>query len=123
MTTKDQTQQPSVPSAQAQPDAAVAFSDGTTHVVILDNPIKRGDQDIFEITVRKPKAGALRGASLLNLVQLDVASLQTVLPRVTDPMMAPQEVANLDPSDLLALGAAVASFFMSKADRAAIQTA
>lgn len=121
MTTKDQTHQPA--TAQPQPFATAVPNDGATHVVTLDSPITRGGQDIFEITVRKPKAGALRGASLINLVQLDVGSLQTVLPRVTEPMMAPQEVANLDPSDLLALGAAVASFFMSKADRAAIQTA
>ncbi len=110
-----------VTDAAKAPSAAP--NDGSIQVVILDTPIKRGGQDVHEITVHKPKSGALRGVTLLNLVQLDVGSLQTVLPRVTDPMLAPQEIANLDPADLLALGAAVSSFFMTKAERAALQTA
>lgn len=110
-------------TAPAHPPAALDVNEGTTQVVTLECAIKRGGQDIHIITVRKPKAGALRGTSLVNLVQLDVASLQTVLPRVTDPMISGPEVANLEPADLLALGAAVASFFMTKAERAALQTA
>lgn len=107
----------------AQPTVSQDLNDGTTQFLTLESPIKRGGQDIHSVTVRKPKAGALRGTSLVNLVQLDVASLQTVLPRVTEPMISATEVANLEPADLLALGAAVASFFMTKAERAALQTA
>ncbi|AZR93243.1 hypothetical protein BBB39_05225 [Bordetella trematum] len=103
--------------------AAQDVDDGSTQLVTLESPIKRGGQNIHSITVRKPKAGALRGTSLINLVQLDVVSLQTVLPRVTDPMISAPEIANLEPADLLALGAAVASFFMTKAERGALQTA
>lgn len=122
MKSQDQDQSPSI-AAPAHPAAALDGNDGTTQCVTLESPIKRGGQDIHIITVRRPKAGALRGTSLVNLVQLDVASLQTVLPRVTDPMISAPEVANLEPADLLALGAAVASFFMTKAERAALQTA
>ncbi|PQZ68429.1 phage tail protein [Achromobacter sp. MYb9] len=122
MKSQDQDQSLAI-AAPAHPAAALDGNDGTTQSVTLESPIKRGGQDIHIITVRRPKAGALRGTSLVNLVQLDVASLQTVLPRVTDPMISAPEVANLEPADLLALGAAVASFFMTKAERAALQTA
>lgn len=122
MKAQAQTQTPAN-DTPAHPAVSQDLNDGTTQAVTLESPIKRGGQDIHNITVRKPKAGALRGTSLINLVQLDVVSLQTVLPRVTDPMISAPEVANLEPADLLALGAAVASFFMTKAERAALQTA
>ncbi|MBB1625188.1 phage tail protein [Achromobacter sp. UMC71] len=87
-------------------------------VVPLDEPLQRGDEKITHITIRKPDSGALRGVSLIALGQIDVIALQTVLPRVSTPMLTPLELARLDPADLMALGTAVASFLLTKADRA-----
>ncbi|MFY2089915.1 phage tail assembly protein [Achromobacter xylosoxidans] len=91
--------------------------------VDLDEPIKRASGEITRVLIRKPKAGALRGVNLMALVQVDVQALRTVLPRVCDPILTPAEIGELDPADLLNVGAALASFFMSKAERQAIQTA
>ncbi|OCZ62504.1 phage tail protein [Achromobacter xylosoxidans] len=91
--------------------------------VDLDEPIKRASGDIARLLIRKPKAGALRGVNLMSLVQVDVQALTTVLPRICEPILTPAEIRDLDPADLLNVGATVASFFMSKAERMAIQTA
>ncbi|WP_459614367.1 phage tail assembly protein [Bordetella sp. 2513F-2] len=102
---------------------AAASQDAGAQTVTLDEPIRRGDQVIERLTIRKPTSGALRGVTLVALSQIDVIALQTVLPRICEPILTKQEIANLDPADLMAVGATVASFFMSKADRAAFQIA
>ena len=92
-------------------------------VIELDEPIKRGDGFITSLTVRKPKAGALRGISLIELGNLNVSALQIVLPRITEPTLTAHDVANMDPADLLAVGVEVASFLASKADRLSVSPA
>ncbi|MGZ9712536.1 phage tail assembly protein [Glaciimonas sp. GNP009] len=90
----------------------------TNHVtVILDEPLQRGDTVITEIQLRKPKAGELRGVSLVDVANLDVMALQKVLPRITQPILTMQDVNNLDLADLMAIGAEVAYFLAKKADR------
>lgn len=96
-------------------NAATAVSKSIT----LDEPIKRGDTVISEITIRRPKSGELRGVSLMDLGNLSVAALQTVLPRITQPTLTAQEVAGMDPADLTELGSEVAIFLVKKADRLA----
>jgi hypothetical protein len=90
---------------------------GLYKTVTLDEPLTRGDTVITSVQVRKPLSGELRGVSLMELGNMDVASLQRVLPRITQPTLAPHDVANLDPADLMALGAEVAIFLLKKADR------
>lgn len=92
-------------------------------VIELDEPIKRGDGFITSLTVRKPKAGALRGVSLIELANLSVSALQVVLPRITEPTLTAHDVANMDPADLLSVGAEVGAFLVSKADRASVSPA
>ena len=89
----------------------------TFKTVVLDEPLTRGAHQITEVQVRKPHAGELRGVSLIELGHLDVTTLQRVLPRITNPILTTQDVANLDPADLLSLGAEVAYFLVKKADR------
>ena len=90
-------------------------------VVTLDYPIKRGDTDIKEITLRKPLAGQLRGIKLGELLNLDVSSVQVLLPRISTPTLLPHEVAQLDPADLAELSIKVATFFARKSTREAYQ--
>lgn len=89
----------------------------TDPTVILDTPIHRGTQTVTEVSVRRPKAGELRGLALAALLQLDVAQLQMLLPRITTPMLTRAEIDQLDPSDLMQLGAEVTGFLLTKADR------
>ncbi|HGL6513741.1 TPA: phage tail assembly protein, partial [Enterobacter hormaechei] len=42
------------------------------NVVTLENPVKRGEQMIDQITLIKPSAGTLRGVSLAAVASSDV---------------------------------------------------
>lgn len=83
--------------------------------ISLDTPIKRGDKDIAEITLRKPAAGELRGVTLADLLHLDVIALSKVIPRISDPALTEVEVARMDPADLVQIGGEVAGFLLPRA--------
>lgn len=89
--------------------------------IALDTPIQRNGQTITHVQVRKPNAGALRGLSLVEVLQMNVTALQTLLPRVTEPPLLKQEVATMDPADLVSLGTEVVGFLVPKAQREAFQ--
>ena len=84
------------------------------NTVQLDTPIKRAGGNITHITLRKPTAGELRGVSLAELLQMKVDALQAVLPRITTPMLHKQDMASLDPADLVNLGTVVVGFLLTK---------
>jgi hypothetical protein len=86
----------------------------STETVTLDNPIPRGDTQITDITLRKPKAGELRGLNLNDILNMDVNSLTVLLPRISSPMLTKDEARQLEPEDLLLLGGAVANFLLPK---------
>jgi len=87
----------------------------TTVTVTLDYPIQRGEQTITAITLRRPRAGELRGVKLMDLVQMDTSALHVVLPRISSPVLTTHDVAALEPADIMQLGAEVSGFFMTKA--------
>lgn len=89
----------------------------TTATVQLDTPIKRGEQVIESLELRKPVAGELRGVSLTMLLQMDVDALCTVLPRITTPTLTTADVRSMDPADLVQVGGEVAGFLLQKALR------
>ena len=84
------------------------------NTVTLDTPIKRGNGEITEVTLRKPNSGELRGVSLAELLQMKVDALQTVLPRITTPILHKQDMATLDPADLVNMGTVVVGFLLTK---------
>ena len=102
-------------AAAATAAAAVAFA-----TVTLDTPIVRGEATITEVKVRKPKSGELRGLSLSALLNLDYAALETLLPRITSPMLSKADVADLECSDLTQLGSEVMDFLLPKDAKAAL---
>lgn len=102
------------PAAQPNPD---------TVTVTLDEPIQRGSGSITQVTLRKPRAGSLRGLNLTDIAQMNVTALQKLLPRISEPTLTEQDVADMSPADLVACGVEVASFLLQKADRAAYQSA
>lgn len=93
---------------------AEAVTQRDTNTVTLDTPIKRGNSFITEVTLRKPNAGELRGVSLAELLQMKVDALQTVLPRITNPILHKQDMATLDPADLVNMGTVVVGFLLTK---------
>lgn len=99
------------------PESASPTDDLIQQTIILDEPLQRGTQTIAAVEIRMPSSRELRGVSLLELSQLDVASLQKVLPRITSPTLMPPDIDKMAPSDLLACGMAVAAFLLKKAQR------
>ena len=89
----------------------------TSKTITLDSPIKRGDQSITAVTLRKPSSGELRGLNLTDLLQMDVNSLKKVLPRITSPILTEQDIDSLDPADLVDLGSSIALFLVKKANQ------
>lgn len=88
------------------------------NVVVLDQPIARGETTIAQITLRKPNAGELRGVSLAELLQLDVAAIMRVTPRISIPSLTEAEVRSMDPADLVDVGGKIAGFLLKKSVRA-----
>ncbi|WP_417761711.1 phage tail assembly protein [Shewanella sp.] len=86
----------------------------STETVTLDNPIQRDGKTITEVSLRKPKAGELRGLNLNDILNMDVNSLTVLLPRISTPMITKDEARQLEPEDLLLLGGAVTNFLLPK---------
>jgi len=84
------------------------------NTVTLDTPILRGKSVIERITLRKPQSGELRGVHLVDLLNMDVATLFKILPRISSPSITAPEAAALDPADLLACGSKIAGFLLQK---------
>ncbi|MDF3162847.1 phage tail assembly protein [Pseudomonas proteolytica] len=99
------------PATTEQADGQPLADDNT---VVLDTPIRRGVTTIDSITLRKPSSGELRGVSLVELLQMDVASLIKVVPRISSPTLTAIEVSGMDPADLLALSSKISGFLLQK---------
>lgn len=82
------------------------------NTVELDTPVKRGEQEISEVELRKPSSGELRGIQLADLLQMDVGALIKLLPRISP--LTEAEIRALDPADLVALGVKVTGFLLQK---------
>lgn len=91
--------------------------------ITLETPIKRGETEITSITLRKPGSGEMRGISLRGLLDFMVEDIIKVLPRISTPPLTVQEVASLDPADLLQMGGVIASFLLKKQALAQAQEA
>ncbi|MGX2040667.1 phage tail assembly protein [Methylocaldum sp. MU1018] len=84
----------------------------TSNTVKLSTPIKRGDKEITEITLREPSAGELRGVSLANLLQMEVGTVSKVLERVSEPTLDAAALADLPARDLTSLSLELVNFFV-----------
>ncbi|WP_033727734.1 phage tail assembly protein [Pseudomonas cremoricolorata] len=82
------------------------------NLVELETPVRRGQSEISSFILRRPKAGELRGLHLSELLQLDVASLIKLVPRISP--LNEFEVSQLDPADLVAVGMKVSGFLLQK---------
>ncbi|HAS1076322.1 TPA: phage tail assembly protein [Enterobacter cloacae] len=87
------------------------------NIVILDNPLMRGEQKIEQVTLTKPNTGTLRGVSLAALANSDVDALIKVLPRMTYPALTESEVMRLEASDLILFAGKVVGFLSPSSAR------
>ncbi len=94
---------------------------GRFETVTLSDPIKRGELKIERVTLRKPRAGELRGITLQDLINTDIVAILKVIPRISDPVLTPHECNDLDPADLAEMGGTIRGFFMTAAEREVMQ--
>lgn len=92
--------------------------DPNLETVTLDTPIVRGDAVISQITIRKPKAGSLRGLSLTDVLKLEFDAIAKLVPRVASPVLVEHDLADMDLADFTKVATAVVGFFASPAERA-----
>lgn len=81
----------------------------------LEFPIARGDKKITSIDLHKPNSGHLRGVSLKDCFEMGADATVTLIPRISEPKIMPQEMILFDPADLLQMSAAIANFFLPPA--------
>ncbi len=91
---------------------AQATPAGQQAVVTLESPIARGTGRITQLQLRKPRAGALRGINLAELLQLRAEAVMRLLPRITTPTLTEQDVEQMDPVDLVACATEVVNFLV-----------
>jgi len=102
-------------------EQATLNSSTSLSTITLDVPLDRpGGEAITTVRVRKPNSGELRGLTLMALSQLDYGALETLLPRITMPILHKADIAKLDPADLMQLGGEVMDFLLPKAAKEAV---
>ena len=102
-------------TATTNAPAAPAAPANTAATVTLEFPITRGATTITQLHLRKPKAGALRGINLAELLQLRAEAVMVLLPRITEPPLLKHEVENMEPVDLIACATEVVNFLAPQA--------
>jgi len=90
--------------------------------ITLDTPITRGKTTISEVTLRKPLAGALRGTRLNAVMEMDVAAMMTIIPRISTPSLTTPELETMDPADLTTMAVEVVTFLLPKSALANLPT-
>ncbi|NIE97448.1 phage tail assembly protein [Acinetobacter sp. Tr-809] len=103
-------------STTEQTQNAEAIADPNVKTVLFDFGFKRGETLIKEVVIRKPKTRALRGLTLSDLLRLDVDTIATLTPRITQPVMSVNDVYDLEPVDLTKIGKEIISFFVKTTD-------
>lgn len=88
-----------------------------TVTVPLDNPVKRGDQVITAVTLRKPLGGATSGAKMVDLLNLDLVAASKVVPRISSPVITAQEFLAMEVEDCTAIAGELAAFLLQKRQR------
>ena len=99
-------------------DTANLSSSTSLRTITLHFPLTIGNDTVETIHVRKPASGELRGTTMMALSQLDYAALETLLPRITTPVLTKHDIAKLDPADFMQLGGEVMDFLLPKSAKA-----
>lgn len=83
----------------------------TTNVP-LSTPIEIDGKKVTEITLRKPKAGELRGLNMVNILQMDITTMFKLLPRITQPPLSEVQLsAEVESEDFTKLAGQTVVFF------------
>ncbi|WP_238796903.1 phage tail assembly protein [Acinetobacter pittii] len=88
--------------------------------VDLDSPIMMGNLEIKSLEIRKPNSEALQGLKIADLLQGDVSSIFTILPRISSPTLTKTQIRQLEPSDIAQIGGVILLFLQPKSARAEV---
>ncbi len=89
-----------------------------TQTIDLDQPLKMGGLEVSKIEIRKPNTQALKGLKIADLLQGDVTSICTILPRISSPTLSQYDVNQLEPSDIAQVAGVIMLFLQTKSVRA-----
>ena len=82
----------------------------TPLIATLSKPVEINGKKTKTITIREPLAGELRGLSMHDVAILDVDTMVTLIPRISD--LNATHMVNMPVCDLLELGKHAASFLV-----------
>lgn len=85
-----------------------------TKTVTLTAPVQRDDTTIASVTLREPRAGEMRGLSLVDVMRMDVGAMRRLIPRISEPGLAPDELDVLPGADFVTLSSTVVGFFATE---------
>lgn len=86
----------------------------TTTIIKLDEAIKRAEKKHTSIELRKPTAGELRGTKLSDVLTMDVATMNKVLPRISEPALTEAELHAMNLGDFTELALGIVGFLEQK---------
>ena len=90
----------------------------TFKTVNLERPLKRGDQSVSKIVLRRPDGGELRGVDLISLYRMDVVAVSKIVPRISSPVVASAEFLGMPAPDIAAICNRVSDFLLTKQQKA-----
>jgi len=82
--------------------------------VTLKTPLANATgKPVESLTLRRPKAGDLRGISQVEILRMVPEPLCTLVGRISDPAFPPSLFWQMEAEDLMELSGAVAGFFVT----------
>ncbi len=90
------------------------MTDPKLQTVELDEPIKRGEMLIEQVTLRQPNGGEMRGLSMMDIVQMKTEALFVLVPRISDPILMASELKQMNPADLMQIATVIAQYYVPK---------
>ena len=99
-------------------DTAIDATGRKTATVNLDNPLQRPEGAVTAIVLRKPMGGDLRGTKLVDLYNMDVLAMATVVPRISSPVIHKAEFLTMDGEDIASISGEVVGFLLTKRAKA-----
>ncbi len=82
-------------------------------IIPLSFPLVSGEDTIKTVELRKPKAGELRGLQLASVLQLDVDTINTLVPRLCS--LTERDMQNLEMEDYTDISTGLLGFFVNTA--------
>ncbi|MDG4866553.1 phage tail assembly protein [Guyparkeria sp. 1SP6A2] len=90
----------------------------SNRTVDLSAPLKRGEETVKSVVLRKPATGELRGLALTDIMRMEIDALTTIIPRISTPALTEEECRRMDVADLTNVGVEILGFFTGQSPSA-----